>query len=252
MNLFDLSNKVAMVTGASRGLGRAMSIGLAGAGAHIAAIGRNKNSLNETADEINKIGGACTVFQTDLCDDAAVRETVRDAVDRLGKLDILVNNAGISSMTKAMDISKMEWNHVMDTNMNSVFVLSKEVGRDMIERKEGNIINIASIYGKMASNQSLHYCASKAAVIHMTRGLALEWAPFNIRVNCIAPGFFQTEMTVKQQENKKHHDFLIRKIPLKRFGKPEEIIGSVLYLASNASQYVTGATLFIDGGYSLW
>lgn len=252
MNLFTLKNRIAMVTGASRGLGRAMAIGMAGAGAHIVAIGRDDQSLAETAKEISAAGGTSTIFQIDLCDDTAVTDMVQAAIKRLGKIDILVNNAGIAPMERTTEISKAEWDRVIDTNLNAVFLLSQAVGQQMIEKKNGNIINIASVYGKMASNRSLHYCASKAAIIQMTKALALEWAPFNIRVNCIAPGFFQTDMTAKQQDSEKHYKFLVNKIPLRRFGKPEEIVGSVLFLSSAASQYVTGATLFIDGGYSIW
>ncbi|MBF0278655.1 MAG: SDR family oxidoreductase [SAR324 cluster bacterium] len=252
MNLFTLKNRIAMVTGASRGLGRAMAIGMASAGAHIVAIGRDDQSLRETAKEISAAGGTSTIFQTDLCDDTAVTDMVQTAIKSLGRIDILVNNAGIAPMERTTDISKAEWERVINTNQNAVFLVSQAVGRQMIAKKNGNIINIASVFGKMASNRSLHYCASKAAIIQMSKALALEWAPFNIRVNCIAPGFFQTDMTAEQQVSEKHYKFLINKIPMRRFGKPEEIVGTVLYLSSDASQYVTGSTLFIDGGYSIW
>ena len=252
MNLFSLENQIAMITGASRGLGRAMAIGMASAGAHIVAIGRDDQLLAETAKEISSAGGTSTTFQTDLCDDMAVLSMVQATIKSLGRIDILVNNAGIAPLERTTEISKASWDRVMDTNLNSVFSLSQAVGQQMIEKKVGNIINIASVYGKMASSQSLHYCASKAAIIQMTKALALEWAPFNIRVNCIAPGLFQTDMTTEQQSSEKHYKFLINKIPLKRFGKPEEIVGSVLFLSSAASQYVTGSTLLIDGGYSIW
>ncbi len=252
MNLFSLENQIAIVTGASRGLGRAMALGMANAGAHIVAIGRDEQLLEETAKEISRAGGTSTTFQTDLCDDTAVLSMVRATIKSLGRVDILVNNAGIAPLERTTEISKASWDHVMDTNLNSVFTLSQAVGQEMIKKKNGNIINIASIYGRMASVNSLHYCASKAAIIQMTKALALEWAPFNIRVNCIAPGFFQTSMTAEQQINEKHYKFLLKKIPLKRFGKPEEIVGTVLYLSSTASQYVTGSTLLIDGGYSIW
>ena len=252
MNLFSLENQIAMITGASRGLGRAMAIGMASAGAHIVAFGRGDQLLAETAKEISSAGGTSTTFQTDLCDDMAVLSMVKATIKSLGRIDILVNNAGIAPLERTTEISKASWDRVMDTNMNSVFSLSQAVGQQMIEKKVGNIINIASVYGKMASSRSLHYCASKAAIIQMTKALALEWAPFNIRVNCIAPGLFQTDMTTELQSSEKHYKFLINKIPLKRFGKPEEIVGSVLFLSSAASQYVTGSTLLIDGGYSIW
>jgi len=252
MNLFDLKDKIAVITGASRGLGRAMAVGMAQAGATIIAIGRDKDALEDTVHEISEINGIARVCQVDVCDDQGVRQMVDEVIGIFGRIDILVNNAGISAMSKTTEISKAEWNRVIETNLNSVFNLSKTVGKRMIDSKQGNIINIASVLGKMASNRSLHYCASKAAIIQMTRALALEWAPYNIRVNCIAPGFFKTEMTKVQQQDERHRTFLMRKIPFRRFGRPEEIIGSVLFLASDASTYVTGSTLFVDGGYSIW
>lgn len=252
MNLFHLRNKIAVITGASRGLGRAMAVGMAEAGATIVAVGRNKEALTETAEEITKIGGITEIFQVDVCDDQSVWQMVTSVMEMFGRIDILVNNAGISYMKKTTAISNEEWAQVIDTNLNSVFSMSRTVGEKMIEQNHGVIINISSVLGKMASNQSLHYCSSKAAIMQMTRALGLEWAPFNIRVNCIAPGFFETEMTKVQQEDKQHQKFLMNKIPFRRFGRPEEIVGSAIFLASDASSYVTGTTLFVDGGYSIW
>jgi 2-dehydro-3-deoxy-D-gluconate 5-dehydrogenase len=252
MSLFDLTGKIAMITGASRGLGRAMAIGMAQAGATVVAIGRDKAALEETADAIDLQGGNSKILRLDICDDQAIQEMMDTVMASFGRIDILVNNAGVSAMNRTSEISKAEWNRIIDTNLNAVFVISKAVGEQMIARRQGNIVNIASVLGKMASNRALHYCASKAAIMHMTRALALEWAAYNIRVNCIAPGFFKTEMTKVQQEDDRHRTFLINKIPLRRLGEPEEIIGSVLFLSSDASKYVTGSTVFVDGGYSIW
>ena len=252
MNLFNLKDKNVLITGASRGLGRAMAVGMAQAGAKIIALGRDKDALAETFREISDLNGIAIVYQVDICDDDQVREMVDEVMGSTGRVDILVNNAGISAMNRTTEISKSEWHRIIDTNLNSVFNLSQIVGKIMIDNGGGNIINIASVLGKMASNRSLHYCASKTTIIHMTRALALEWAPYNIRVNCIAPGFFETEMTKVQQEDERHRSFLMHKIPFRRFGRPEEIIGSALFLASDASTYVTGSTLFVDGGYSIW
>ena len=216
------------------------------------ALGRDRHSLDVTADEIAAAGGTSTIVEADMCDDAAIQDMVAATIKSLGRIDILVNNAGIALLKHTHEITKTEWDRVIDTNLNAVFVLSQAVGQQMVAKKQGNIINIASVLGKMASNVALPYCASKAAIIHMTKALALEWAQFNIRVNCIAPGFFKTDMTAHQQTDEKHNKFLMQKIPFKRLGSPEEIIGSVLFLASDASSYVTGSTLSIDGGYSTW
>jgi NAD(P)-dependent dehydrogenase (short-subunit alcohol dehydrogenase family) len=229
-----------------------MAIGMARAGATIAAIGRDRGALEKTAEEISSTGGSCAIFQADVCNETGLEQMVSDVIEMYGTIDILINNAGISRMNRTLNISKKEWNEIIDTNLNSVFSLCRIAGEKMIEKKQGVIINIASVLGQMASNRSLHYCASKAAIIHMTRALALEWAPFNIRVTCIAPGFFETEMTKVQQENQRHQAFLMQKIPFSRFGRPEEIAGSAVFLASDAASYITGTTLFVDGGYSIW
>lgn len=252
MNLFDLTEKIAVITGASRGLGRAMAVGMAEAGATIVAIGRDRKALSETVGEISKVNGTAKVYPVDVCNAQAVHKMVDEVVEKFGRIDILVNNAGISAMKKTTEISQAEWHQVMDTNLNSVFSLCQAVGKQMIAQEQGVVINIASVLGKMASNRSLHYCASKAAIIQMTKALALEWAHFNIRVNCIAPGFFKTDMTTVQQEDERHRTFLMHKIPFRRFGRPEEIVGSALFLSSAASTYVTGETLFVDGGYTVW
>ena len=174
MNLFNLKDKNVLITGASRGLGRAMAVGMAQAGAKIIALGRDKDALAETFREISDLNGIAIVYQVDICDDNQVREMVDKVMGSTGRVDILVNNAGISAMNRTTEISKSEWHRIIDTNLNSVFNLSQIVGKIMIDNGGGNIINIASVLGKMASNRSLHYCASKTTIIHMTRALALE------------------------------------------------------------------------------
>ena len=145
-----------------------------------------------------------------------------------------------------------EWDDVMDTNMKSIFLTARRVGKRMIKQMRGKVINLGSVLGKGALDLCLHYEPSKAAVMHMTRILAFEWSRFNINVNCIAPGFFATEMTKVQQEDERFRTFLIDRIPFKRFGKPEEIVGLAIFLSSAAADYITGETIFIDGGYSIW
>jgi len=248
---FRVPGKIAIVTGASRGLGRAMAIGLAQAGAKIAVVSRTSELIEETAREIVRQGGEAFPVKADVKIEEDVESMVDIVIKKFGRIDILVNNAGITSPKNTIDISPDEWDEVIETNMKSVFLVSKAAAKIMIGQKSGKIINISSFLGRDALASSLSYGASKAAIIHMTKTLALELAPYGINVNCIAPGWFLTDMTLPQQEeeNKK---FLLRKIPLKRFGKPEEIAGLAVFLSSGAADYITGETVFIDGGYSIW
>lgn len=252
MDCFKLVDKVAIVTGGSKGLGRAMALGLGEAGAKVVVTSRTKQLIEETAEEIIKKGGDSLAVPADVKNAQSIKRVIDETKDKYGRVDILVNNAGIAPMNRTIKISEEEWNDVLDTNLKSIFMTVKAVAPIMIENKMGKIINIGSVLGKMASNSALHYCISKAGIIQMTRALALEWAPFNINVNCIAPGFFETEMTQALHKDKKQQRFLNFKIPFKRLGRAEEIVGTAIFLASNASSYITGETIFVDGGYSIW
>ncbi len=252
MDLFSVSGKVVVITGGSMGLGRAMAVGFGESGARVVVASRSKGLIEETAQEIIKNGGSATAIQVDVKNSGDIEKMLTAAVDLYGGVDILINNAGIAPMTRSIDMTEEEWDNVIDTNLKSVFLASKLAGRMMIRQRRGRIINIASVLGKMASSVAVHYCSSKAGVIQLTRAQALEWARFNINVNCIAPGFFDTDMTKAQQSDEKHRAFLYSKIPCQRLGKPEEILGTALFLASEASSYITGATIFVDGGYSVW
>lgn len=236
----------------AEGLGRAIALGLGEAGARVVVVSRTKSLIEETADRIIKNGSDAVAIPVDVTKTEDIQEMEKIVVDKFGRVDILVNSAGIGPTRKMPDISVKEWDDVIDTNLKSVFLMVKVVGGRMLEQRGGKIINISSVLGRMASSMALHYCVSKAGIIQMTRALALEWAPFNIHVNCIAPGFFETEMTKVQQEDEAHRKFLMFKIPLKRIGKPEEIVGTALFLASEASNYITGETIFVDGGYAIW
>lgn len=252
MNLFSISGKVAVITGGSMGLGRSMAVGFGAAGAKVVIASRTKRLIEETADEITKKGGEALAVSVDIRSQEDIEKMFNAAAERYGRVDIVVNNAGIAPMNKTIDISDEEWDNVISTNLKSTFLVSKAAAKKMIGQKYGRIINIASVLGKMASNVSSHYCSSKAGVIQMTRAFALEWARFNINVNCIAPGFFDTNMTKAQQSDKKHMSFLMSKIPFQRLGRPGEIVGTAIFLSSDASSYITGATIFVDGGYSIW
>ena len=252
LDKFKIVNKVAIVTGGSKGLGQAIACGLGEAGAKVVVTSRTKKMIEETANKIIANGGEAIAIPVDVSDQGSIELMVRQVISKYGRVDILVNNAGIAPMKRTLDSTIDDWNEVLDTNLKSAFLLCKEVGGGMIKQKRGKIINIGSVLGIMASNVAMPYCVTKAGITHMTRALALEWAPFRINVNCIAPGFFETDMTKAQQEQEAHKKFLQFKIPFKRMGRPEEIVGAALFLASDASDYVTGAVLVVDGGYSIW
>lgn len=252
LDKFRVADKVAIVTGGSKGLGRAMALGLGEAGAKVVVTSRTVPMIEETADEVIRKGGAAIAVPVDVNDPQSIDRMVGRVIDHYGKVDILINNAGIAPMKRTVDTDMDDWNNVMNTNLKSAFLISKAVAGGMIEQRKGKIVNIGSVLGKMASAVAMPYCVSKAGIAHMTRALALEWAPFGIHVNCIAPGFFETEMTAPAREDESHRKFLTFKIPFKRLGKPEEIVGTALFLASEASDYMTGAVLYLDGGYTIW
>lgn len=252
LDQFKVTDKVAIVTGGSKGLGKAMAIGLAQAGAKIAVVSRTKKLIEETANEIIAVGGEAIAIPVDVKKEEDIERMTKAVVDKYGSINILINNAGIAPVNRAVDITADEWNDVMDTNMKSTFLAARSVGKVMMRQKSGKVINLGSVLGKDAQPFCLHYGATKAAIMQMTRILALEWASCNINVNCIAPGFFVTEMTKEQIENEGNKKFLMQKIPFKRFGKTEDIVGLAIFLSSPASDYITGETVFIDGGYSIW
>ena len=253
MNILDkfyLTGKVAIVTGASKGLGRAMAIGLAQAGATVAVVSRTKNLIEDTAAEIIRNGGDAIALPTDVTSEEDIERMTAVVFEKFGRIDILVNNAGMGGSKISVNLTTDEWDNMMNTNTKSIFLASRAVGKIMIRQRSGKLINISSILGDRPLPASLHYGASKAAVINMTKALALEWARFKINVNGIAPGYFVTEMTKEQQEGE-IKKLLLTKIPFGRFGSSDEIVGLAVFLASPAADYMTGQTVFIDGGYSV-
>jgi NAD(P)-dependent dehydrogenase (short-subunit alcohol dehydrogenase family) len=250
MEQFNLSGKVAVVTGGSKGLGRAIAVGLAQAGAKVAVVSRTTKLIEETVSMIITNGGDAIPITADVTREDDIESMTTEVYEKYGTIDILVNNAGMGGGKKSVLLTAAEWDHMMNTNARSVFLTTRAVGKIMIKQRHGKIINISSVLGKRALPYSLLYGASKAAIIHMTKTLALEWAPFHINVNGIAPGWFLTEMTRDQQQGENEKS-LLRKIPFGRFGQAEEIVGLTIFLSSRASDYITGETVFIDGGYSI-
>ncbi len=250
-NLFDLTGKVALVTGASRGLGRAMSLALAEAGCHLALNARKAESLQEISGQIRGIGRKTAVMAGDVSDEGQVKGIVDSAVKEFGRIDVLVNNAGVWEGGFFFRMNKEDWDKAVSVNLTGAFLMAKAVGRIMMKQRSGKIIQISSILGLRGGPQSIVYSATKAGIIQMTRVMAIELAPAGIQVNAIAPGFFETDMTQRYQETPEALKAYIEKIPSKRVGKPEDLTGLTVFLASKASDRITGQTIVIDGGESL-
>lgn len=246
--MFDLSGKVALVTGANTGLGQGMALALANAGADIAFIGRSEPT--DTLEQITKIGVKSHSILTDLGNADNVADIVSEAADKFGRIDILVNNAGIIKRNEAIDFTPEEWDSVMNVNLRTLFFLSQAFARHLVaEGKTGKIINIASMLTFQGGIRVPSYTASKSGVGGLTKALANEWAQHGINVNAIAPGYFATNNTAALQADKKRNTEILGRIPSGRWGKPSDMGGAVVFLASQGSDYVQGITLPVDGGW---
>ncbi len=249
--IFDLSGKVALVTGASQGLGKALALALAGAGADVGVMSRNISRLEETAGEIRRIGRRTAVARADVTLAAEVAAAVAQVLQTLGRIDILVNDSGIGIDRILVEMTEEEWDRTLDTNLKGAMLVTKAVGPHMIARRSGKVINVASMAGTVAVPGFTAYGASKAGLIQFTRVLALEWARHNIQVNAICPGYFLTPMNEVFFATEAGKRVIKHAIPARRLGRPEELGGTAIYLASAASDFMTGATICIDGGQSL-
>jgi len=249
--MFDLTGRVAIVTGGGRGIGRGISEGLAAFGARVVMTGRNEATLAGAATEIRAKGGEAIGHAADISNEQDVI-ALRDAVlARYGRIDVLVNNAGINPIWKNLERTTLdEWQNIMDTNLTGPFLCCKYLGTPMVEQGKGSIINISSVAGNVGLKRSVPYCASKGGVELLTKALALDWAPKGVRVNTIAPGYFETDLTAGVRANDAIAAPLIAHTPLGRFAKLDDIAGAVVFLASDASAYVTGASLAVDGGWT--
>jgi NAD(P)-dependent dehydrogenase (short-subunit alcohol dehydrogenase family) len=253
-NLFDLTGKVAVVTGGSRGIGASVCVGLATFGADVAVLARDSVTGNEIAQKVQALGTRGVFFSTDVGDISQCTRAIDRTVAELGRVDILVNNAGIGFTSAAEAVKPDEWEQVMAVNLRGLFFMSQAAAKQMIVQGEGGrIINVASIFGVVGSELGASvYHASKGAVVNLTRALACEWAKHNILVNSIGPGFIVTDMTAAIQQQPALADMLEHRHALGRFGCPEECVGAVVFLSSRASTFVTGENLFVDGGYTAW
>lgn len=253
-NAFSLAGQVGIVTGGGQGLGKEFCRAFADAGADIVVAEMNSDTGPETAAEVEAMGRQALFVQTDVRKRASVEAMVAEAVSRFGKVDFLMNNAGITRWGAAEDVSEEEWREVIDVNLNGLFFCCQAAGRHMIERRSGCIINIASMSGMIINRpqDQASYCASKAAVIHLTKALAAEWARYHIRVNSICPGYMGTAMARPFFDDPKIGGVWMSGVPMGRPGEPAELGPVAVFLASQASSYMTGAAVVVDGGFTVW
>ena len=246
--VFNLTNKVAIITGGARGLGRGMALGLAKYGANIVIADLWFSEASETTKEIESLGRKSLAIEVDVTKSDSINEMVKKTLEEFDKIDILVCSAGISVRKPALEITEEDWDRVIDIDLKGTFLCDQAVGREMIKRGGGKIINISSVSGQLGHPNRAPYTASKGGVVLLTKALAVEWAKYNINVNAIGPGFFRTPLTEDYLSNERVYKEIVSKIPMGRPGKVEDLIGPVVFLASDASNYVTGHTLFVEGG----
>jgi len=247
--MISLKNKVALVTGGSRGIGRGITIKLAEAGADVAInFFSDEKAAAATVKAANKYNVKVEQYRADISKENEVEEIIETVKDKFGKIDILVNNAGIWKYAKIHEMTEAQWDETININLKGIFTCCKHVSKIMIDQKYGKIINISSTAGQRGEADHSHYAASKGAIISFTKSLAPELAPYNITVNCVAPGWIHSDMTQPVIDDKEYYERVLNTIPMRRFGEPEEIAGAVLFLASELGNYVTGEIVNVNGG----
>jgi NAD(P)-dependent dehydrogenase (short-subunit alcohol dehydrogenase family) len=247
--LFSLEGKVAVVTGGTSGIGRALSLGFADAGADVIATARRQQQVDDTAAEIEKRGRKTLRLTSDVADRSTLETLCAAAIERFGKVDILVNCAGIIKRAPTLDLPEADWTNILNTNLTGTLRACQVFGRKMLERGYGRIVNIASLNSFVALSEVAAYAASKAGVASLTRSLAVEWSKKGVTVNAVAPGVFRTDLNAQLLDSTPRGQELLMRTPMGRFGKTEELVGAVLYLASDSASFVTGQILVVDGGF---
>ena len=246
--MFDLTGKCAFVTGASRGIGRSVAVSLARAGADVALVGRDAAALDETLQAVRGLGRRALALQADVTSAATVEAAVVAACQEFGKIDILICNAGVQKLKPFLDMAPEDWRGLIATNLEGAIVTMQSVGRRMVAQKSGVVIAMASVYSFIGAPGNSIYCLTKGGLSQLSKALAVEWARYNVRVNAICPGWIETDLTKPYMQDPKVIDAGLRQIPLRRFGKPEDIGPLAVYLASDEASFVTGQAYVIDGG----
>ena len=250
-NLFDLTGKVAVVTGGNGGIGLGIAMGLAGAGANIVIAARSVEKTAQALENIRALGVEAHGITVDVTQEPAIQRIVTSTIDHMGRLDILVNNSGIAVRAQPQELTAAQWDSVVDVNLRAAFLASKAAYAQMVKAGGGKVINVGSMYSIFGSDWGAPYAASKGGLVQLTKSLAVAWAKDNIQVNAVLPGWIVTDLTRGIQDaDPNRYDNISRRIPTGRWGEPSELAGAAVFLASTASDYVTGATLAIDGGYS--
>jgi NAD(P)-dependent dehydrogenase (short-subunit alcohol dehydrogenase family) len=248
----DLSGQVAVVTGAGNGIGKACALALADSGAQVALIDISADAMAQTRKEINELGGSCTAYLCDVSKVAAINETYNAIVDHYGRIDIAVNSAGVNIQQRGEEVTEEAWDKVMGINAKGVFFCCQAAGRIMIKQNKGKIINIGSAMSVVGYVKRSAYCASKGAVAQFSKVLAGEWAPYNVTVNTVAPTFINTPFTEPMFKDAEFKADVEQRILLNRIGEVSDVTGTLLYLASEASDFVTGSIVMVDGGWTAW
>jgi len=252
-SIFDVDGKTAIVTGASKGIGYGIAECLAKAGVNLVLASRNPSDGEKAQKKLSQYGAKVIYIPTDVSKIDSVENMVNKTLKQFGRIDILVNNAGVINRRPLVELTEKDWSYVIDINLKGYFLCGQRVAKQMMKQGGGKIINVASIRSLLAADDRGCYCASKGGIVMLTKAMALEWAPFKINVNAIAPGYFATQMVLNYfANNPEAEQKVVEGIPLGRIGKPSDLDGLVLYLVSSASDYVTGQTIYIDGGWSIW
>jgi NAD(P)-dependent dehydrogenase (short-subunit alcohol dehydrogenase family) len=252
MSRFSLEGKKAIVTGAGRGIGKSLAVGLAESGADVTVVARTRSDLEEVAGEIESLGRRAHIVTADMTNLEEHSRIVDETIEHLGGLHILVNNAGMNIRTKALEVSEQDWDRVADLDLKSVFFMTQAAGRVMCEQKYGKVVNIVSVAGQVALRTGVAYGSSKAGLIHMTKVLALEWAKSGVNLNAIAPWYFRTPLTEKQLSDESFVQEVLDHTPMGRIGDVQDLVGPAIFLSSDAASYITGQTLSVDGGMTIY
>lgn len=249
MNYFDVKEKVVLITGSSRGIGNTLATGFAAAGSKVVLNGIHTERLDKAVGALKSVSPYVSGYAFDVSDYDSVKKAIPEIEAEVGPIDILVNNAGIQRRAPLSEMTIEDWDQVIKINLNAVFFISQQVANRMILRRKGKIINISSINAEGARPTIANYCSAKGGIKMLTKSMATEWGPYNIQTNAIGPGYFKTELTRILHEDPAFDAWVRQEVPLQRWGNPEELVGTAIYLASKASDFVNGITIYVDGGW---